>query len=84
MMRIEWEDTWINTLIDAGFSPSTARTTYQAMYGEAAPDFTKNPAQEAMAMLGKIKIPEELSSLSEKISARHSINPLQRSTKLDL
>lgn len=62
MMRIEWRDTWINTLIDAGFSPSTARATYQAMYGDNGPDFNKNPAHEAMAMLGKIKIAEDFQS----------------------
>jgi len=85
MMRIEWEDTWITTLIDAGFSPSTARATYRAMYKENGPDYNKNPAQEAMAMLGKINIPEDFSSFSEKINARHSNNnPLQRSSKLDL
>ncbi|MFC7297550.1 hypothetical protein [Herminiimonas aquatilis] len=54
MMRIEWRDKWINTLIDAGFSPSTARDTYQAMYGRDGPDLSKNAAQEAKAMLGKL------------------------------
>lgn len=54
MMRIEWRDKWINTLIDAGFSPNTARDTYQAMYGTDGPDLTKNAAQDAKAMLGKM------------------------------
>jgi hypothetical protein len=55
MKRIDWEDTWINTLIDAGFSLRTAKATYVAMYAENGPDFSKDPAQEAMEMVGTIK-----------------------------
>ena len=59
MMRIEWRDKWINTLVDAGFSANTARDTYQAMYGHDGPDITKNAAQEARAMLGKLNPMED-------------------------
>lgn len=62
MMRIEWRDKWINTLVDAGFSANTARDTYQAMYGRDGPDLTKNATQEAKSMLGKLHPTDDVSS----------------------
>jgi hypothetical protein len=55
-----------------------------ATYGRSGPDFTKNPAQEAMALLGAIKISEDFESFSEKTIAKHINHFLQRSSKLDL
>lgn len=66
MMRIEWRDIWINTLVDAGFSPHTARDTYQAMYGKDGPDLGKNAAQDAKAMLGKLSTADDFSSSNLK------------------
>jgi hypothetical protein len=36
MLRIEWEDKWINTLIDAGCNPGTARTSFWQRTDEVA------------------------------------------------
>lgn len=80
MLRIEWEDTWINSLIDAGFSPNRARTIYRAMYGEGGPKYNKNPSQEAMVMLEKIKLSVDFSSFLAEINTRNGDNsPIQRS-----
>jgi len=51
-MQIEWQNTWINTLVDAGFSIKTARVTYQSMYTDKGPDLAKSAVHEAHAMMG--------------------------------
>jgi hypothetical protein len=58
MLKIEWRDTWLNTLIDAGISPLKAKDTFKAMYGLDGFDNTKNPshsAHETLALIAKEK-----------------------------
>lgn len=55
MMKIEWRDAWVNTLIDAGFNARTAKDTYQAIYGQDDPDTTKNPVHEARVAMNNLK-----------------------------
>lgn len=58
MLKIEWRDRWINTLIDAGISPAKAKDAFMLMYGLDGFDTTKNPAhlaQETLALIAKEK-----------------------------
>ena len=52
MMQIAWRHTWINILVDVGFSIKTARVTYQSMYIDKEPDLTKSAVHEAHALMG--------------------------------
>ncbi len=54
MLKIEWRDIWINTLIDAGISPIKARDTFLTMYGRDGFDTVKNPSHSAHETLAKI------------------------------
>lgn len=60
MLKIEWRDTWINTLIDAGISSVKAKDTFLMMYGLDGFDNTKNPAHSAHETLLKIAKEKEL------------------------
>jgi hypothetical protein len=55
MTMTDWKASWVKTLVDDGFSPSTAVDTYNAMYGRDGPDTTKCPRKEAFALLGKLE-----------------------------
>lgn len=55
MTVTEWKESWVKTVVDAGFSQSTAIGTYKAMYGRDGPDLLKCAKKsEALAMLGKL------------------------------
>lgn len=58
MLKIEWRDTWLNTLIDAGISPVKAKDTFLSLYGLNGFDNKKNPAHsahETLALIAKDK-----------------------------
>lgn len=55
MSSNDWKTNWVKTVVDAGFSPSTALDTYMAMYGRDGPDLSKNPENEALDLLGKLE-----------------------------
>ena len=54
MLKIEWRDTWLNTLIDAGIAPLKAKDVFRAMYGVDGFDHTKNPVHSAHETLASI------------------------------
>ncbi len=41
MSIAEWKTTWVKTVVDAGFSHTTALDTYKALYGRDGPDIQK-------------------------------------------
>lgn len=59
MLKIEWRDTWINTLIDGGISSIKAKDTFLMLYGLDGFDNTLNPAHSAHETLLKIAKDEE-------------------------
>lgn len=54
MSIAEWKTTWVKTVVDAGFSHTTALDTYKALYGRDGPDIQKCAESEAFALLGKL------------------------------
>lgn len=54
MTMTEWKENWVKTVVEAGFSQSTAIDTFRAMYGQDGPDLQKCAKSEAFAMLGKL------------------------------
>ncbi|MDO9421085.1 MAG: hypothetical protein Q7T66_10510 [Herminiimonas sp.] len=54
MLKIEWRDRWINTLIDGGISSVKAKDTFLLLYGLDGFDNTQNPAHSAHETLLKI------------------------------
>jgi hypothetical protein len=56
MTTVEWKASWIEVVVEAGFSHATATDTFQAMYGRDGPNLAKDAKEEAALMLGKLEM----------------------------